>query len=64
MVHDISKPAVLRRIELGKRLKQAEEPDWRGYLKSDDKESDDSSTPKQRPECRLTLPTIYVRVED
>jgi len=59
-----SKSAVLGRIELGKRLKQAEELDWRGYLKSDDKESDDSSTPKQRPERRLTLPTIYVRAED
>jgi len=59
-----SKSAVLGRIELGKRLKQAEELDWRGYLKSDDKKSDDSCTPKQRPERRLTLPTIYVRAED
>ncbi|HYK60187.1 MAG TPA: hypothetical protein VEV85_12210, partial [Bryobacteraceae bacterium] len=59
-----SKSAVLGRIELDKRLKQAEELDWRGYLKSDDKKSDDSSTPKPRPERRLTLPTIYVRAED
>src|SRR5215467_11856893 len=48
-----SKSAVLGRIELDKRLKQAEELDWRGYLKSDDKKSDDSSTPKPRPERRL-----------
>ena len=59
-----SKSAVLGRIELGKRLKQAEELEWRGYRKSDDKKSDDSSTPNQRPERRLTLPTIYVRAED
>jgi hypothetical protein len=34
-----SRPVVLRRIELAKRLKQAEELDWRGRLRSDDEDS-------------------------
>jgi hypothetical protein len=59
-----SKPSILRRLECDKRLKQAGELDWRGYLKSDEEESDDSSTRKQRPEPTLTLPTIYVRMDD
>jgi hypothetical protein len=36
-----SRPAVLGRLEFDKRLKQARELDLRGYLRSDDEESDD-----------------------
>ena len=59
-----SRPAVLRRLEFDKRLKQARELNWRGYLRADEDQDEDageSTAREPRPESRAAFPPIRLR---